>query len=152
MRVDDLKPGAVLAIGRAASVQVGGTRGFVLRLPSVCHKPTYHGWVWLTGYVLDMTGEVCGRREIFVQLSGLRVLPPGLGQPGRPGGSHMDITEGISVQDLALEHRFYRAMQCLAELAWQRDMTVDALLTLTELLIPGPEPDSEPEPASDVQP
>ncbi|MFY1700153.1 hypothetical protein ACN28G_29690 [Micromonospora sp. WMMA1923] len=67
-------PGDLVFLGRRASVQFGGDRGLWLRVMSVCDKPTYHGWVWLTGYVIDRaTGEATGRREVFVQLAGLHV-------------------------------------------------------------------------------
>jgi hypothetical protein len=38
---------------------------------SVCPKPTYRGWAWLTGYQLDDRGNAVEKREIFVQLAGL---------------------------------------------------------------------------------
>ncbi|MFI2650167.1 hypothetical protein [Micromonospora fulviviridis] len=65
------KPGDELWIGREASVQFAGQR-FVFRVISVCPKPTYPGWAWITGYVLDNRGNAVDRREIFVQLAGLR--------------------------------------------------------------------------------
>ncbi|GIJ22371.1 hypothetical protein Vlu01_29950 [Micromonospora lutea] len=58
-------------ITRDASVQFAG-RSFLFRVISVCPKPTYDGWVWLTGYVLDRRGTAIDKREIFVQLVGLR--------------------------------------------------------------------------------
>lgn len=65
-------PGDELWIGREASVQFAGQPRFVFRVISVCPKPTYHGWVWLTGYQLDTRGNAVAKREIFVQLAGLR--------------------------------------------------------------------------------
>ena len=37
-------------------------------------RPTYHGWVWLTGYVLNDRGDAVDKREIFVQQAGTTVL------------------------------------------------------------------------------
>lgn len=42
----------------------------------------------------------------------------------------------FSAHDLVVESRFYAAMSRLAEVAWQRDMTAEALLVLVDLLIP----------------
>ncbi|MEE6257769.1 hypothetical protein [Plantactinospora sonchi] len=46
----------------------------------------------------------------------------------------------FSAHDLVVESRFYAAMSRLAEVAWQRDMTAEALLALVDLLIPEPLP------------
>lgn len=67
-------PGEILEIGRAASPQFGGNRGIVLRVIAVSDQPTYHGWAWITGYVLDRAGLATDRREVYVNLAGLRVL------------------------------------------------------------------------------
>ncbi|SCL57737.1 hypothetical protein GA0070606_2821 [Micromonospora citrea] len=72
----DPKPGDVVHVGARASVQFGGDRALVFRVIKVCDKPTYHGWVWLTGYVLDRTGKAVDRREIYVQHEGLRLIGP----------------------------------------------------------------------------
>jgi len=80
------KPGDVLYVNRLASVQFGGDRALVFRVIRVCDRPTYHGWLWLTGYVLDRAGRALDRREIYVQQAGLqRVAPPAalVRQPGR---------------------------------------------------------------------
>jgi len=66
------RPGDLVLVSGTASVQFAGDRALVLRVISVCEKPTYHGWIWLTGYVLDRQGRAVERREIFVQLAGLR--------------------------------------------------------------------------------
>lgn len=68
------KPGDVVRVGGRASVQFGGDRALVFRVIKVCDKPTYHGWVWLTGYVLDRAGKAVDRREIYVQHEGLRLI------------------------------------------------------------------------------
>ncbi len=57
-------------ITRDASVQFAGQR-FLFRVISLCPKPTYDGWAWLTGYVLDKHGSATEKREIFVQVAGL---------------------------------------------------------------------------------
>ncbi|MFY1635124.1 hypothetical protein ACN27F_17930 [Solwaraspora sp. WMMB335] len=70
------EPGDVLMIGPEASVQFAGDRGFRFRVISVDSKPTYEGWVWLAGYILDRHGDATERREIFVQRRGLyRTVP-----------------------------------------------------------------------------
>jgi hypothetical protein len=69
-----LTAGTVLHIGRECSVQFAGTRALRLRLVSVDDKPTYPGWVWLTGYVLDARGDATAKREVYVQRAGIRVL------------------------------------------------------------------------------
>ncbi|MEU7980849.1 hypothetical protein AB0B63_20230 [Micromonospora sp. NPDC049081] len=72
------RPGDLLVVDRAASVQFAGERALRLRVVSVCDRPTYDGWIWLTGYVLDRRGEATAKREVFVQLAGLRPVsaPP----------------------------------------------------------------------------
>ncbi|PZF96487.1 hypothetical protein C1I93_13825 [Micromonospora endophytica] len=74
-------PGDLLLIDSRASVQFAGNRALLFRVVSVSDRPTYHGWIWLTGYVLDRRGEAIDKREIYVQLAGLRpaasqTLPP----------------------------------------------------------------------------
>ncbi|WP_428965287.1 hypothetical protein [Micromonospora fluostatini] len=70
-------PGDLLTVDGRASVQFAGARALTLRVVSVSDYPTYHGWIWLTGYVVDRRGLATAKREIFVQLAGLRpALPP----------------------------------------------------------------------------
>ncbi|MDG4828269.1 hypothetical protein O7627_02985 [Solwaraspora sp. WMMD1047] len=69
------KPGDVLLIDGRASVQFAGDRALRMRVTSVCGRPTYRGWCWLTGYSLDPFGNAEERREVFVQVAGLQVLP-----------------------------------------------------------------------------
>ncbi|MDG4759178.1 hypothetical protein [Micromonospora sp. WMMD710] len=64
-------PGTELWIDREASVQFLRQR-FRFRVISACSKPTYRGWAWITGYQLDDRGNAVEKREIFVQLAGLR--------------------------------------------------------------------------------
>lgn len=67
-------PGDLVLIDGRASVQFGGDRALWLRVTSVCDKPTYYGWVWLTGYAVDLaTGKALARREVFAQIAGLQI-------------------------------------------------------------------------------
>lgn len=95
-----IRCGAVLRVGRAASVQFADNRALVFRVIR-CHDwSTYDGWMWLDGYVLDGTGLASDRRSIFVRIDGLepvRVVaartrttrreprPPATGGNGRAG-------------------------------------------------------------------
>ncbi|MEW2378824.1 hypothetical protein AB0883_22365 [Micromonospora sp. NPDC047812] len=65
-------PGDLLIVDGRASVQFAGDRALTFRVVSVCDQPTYAGWIWLTGYVLNRRGEATDKREIYVQLAGLR--------------------------------------------------------------------------------
>lgn len=75
-RRQELRPGDIFTIDRQASIQFGGDRRLIFRLTSVDQKTTCHGWVWLNGYELNQRGEAVGKREIFVQLAGLRAVQP----------------------------------------------------------------------------
>jgi len=66
------KAGDVLVIDGAASVQFRGDRRILFRLIRVDVRPTYDGWVWLHGYSLDGHQQAVERRDIFVQLAGLK--------------------------------------------------------------------------------
>ncbi|GAA3755068.1 hypothetical protein [Micromonospora maritima] len=79
------QPGDVLRIDGHASVQFGGDRALTLRVVSVGPELTYTGWVWLTGYVIDRRGVATARREIFVQLAGLRRVEAPARRAGRSG-------------------------------------------------------------------
>lgn len=82
-----LKPGDVLHVNQDASVQFGGDRALIFRIIRVSDQPTYHGWIWLTGYVLDKAGKALARREIYVLEAGLqRATPPqaAIPQTNRP--------------------------------------------------------------------
>ncbi|MFI7649054.1 hypothetical protein ACIBTZ_23690 [Micromonospora sp. NPDC049460] len=65
-------PGDLLVIDGRASVQFAGERALTFRVVSVSEQPTYDGWIWLTGYVLDRRGEATAKREVYVRLAGLR--------------------------------------------------------------------------------
>lgn len=67
-------PGTVVHIGEACSVQFAGRRALRLRVVSVDDRPTYPGWIWLTGYVLGPKGQAVDKRELYVQTAGLKVL------------------------------------------------------------------------------
>ncbi|WP_229398850.1 hypothetical protein [Micromonospora okii] len=84
-------PEEEVLISREASVQFAGQPAFVFRVISVCPKPTYAGWLWVTGYQLDGPGNAVAKREIYVRLAGLkrvhRADGPGSGSAlvSRPG-------------------------------------------------------------------
>jgi hypothetical protein len=84
--LEQLRPGAVLFVDGCASVQFAGDRALTLRLTSVSDRPTYAGWVWLTGYVLGPRGEATAKRELYVRTAGLhvqRAAPPAVRQQAR---------------------------------------------------------------------
>ncbi|OZV81051.1 hypothetical protein CA850_12980 [Micromonospora echinospora] len=67
-----IKPGDLLRVDGCASVQFGGDRALTLRVVSVLDdRPTFDGWIWLAGYVLDAKGLATDKRELFVQRAGL---------------------------------------------------------------------------------
>ncbi|MEO3771783.1 hypothetical protein [Micromonospora sp. B9E7] len=82
-----LNSGDVVLIGPACSVQFSGARALRIRLVSLGDADPYHGWVWLTGYVLDAKGAATDRREVYVQRAGIVVEQrrPGSPQAGRSG-------------------------------------------------------------------
>ncbi|MEH1014280.1 hypothetical protein V6U90_14350 [Micromonospora sp. CPCC 206060] len=84
------RPGDVVLVDGRASVQFGGSRGFLFRVISVSDQPTYHGWAWLTGYVLDRAGQATGKREIFVQPAGLRRVSESAGHRA-PGTARRSV-------------------------------------------------------------
>jgi hypothetical protein len=65
------RPGDLIGLTRAASVQFAEDRAAMFRIISIDQRPTYAGWVWLVGYTLDKHGQAVERREVFVQTSGL---------------------------------------------------------------------------------
>ncbi|MGC1212823.1 MAG: hypothetical protein WA890_16320 [Micromonospora sp.] len=70
------KPDDLLRVDGRASVQFAGGRALTLRVVSVCDRPTYAGWLWLTGYVINRAGQATVRREVYIQLAGLRRHAP----------------------------------------------------------------------------
>ena len=66
------RPGDVVELTASASVQFAGAQGLCFRVSRVDLRPTYVGWVWLVGYTLDHRGRASERREVFVQVAGLR--------------------------------------------------------------------------------
>ncbi|MDG4783404.1 hypothetical protein O7614_27500 [Micromonospora sp. WMMD961] len=82
-----LKSGDVVLIGSACSVQFSRDRALRIRLVSIGDVDSYHGWVWLTGYVLDAKGAATDRREVYVQRAGIIVeqKPPASLPAGRSG-------------------------------------------------------------------
>jgi hypothetical protein len=86
--VTDLpRPGEVVLITGTASVQFAADRAIALRVTKVQLWPTYHGWVWLSGYQLDRTGRATESRTVYVQVDGIRRAPtrPAPRQRPRPG-------------------------------------------------------------------
>lgn len=75
------RPGDIFLVDRSASVQFAGDRGLRVRVVRVDQKPTYDGWVWLTVYVLGPDGDAVARRNIYVQVAGLRPVPAVAGGP-----------------------------------------------------------------------
>ncbi|MFY1687334.1 hypothetical protein [Plantactinospora sp. WMMB782] len=67
-------PGEVIGVGAAASTQFGGNRKLVLRVITIDSRPTYYGWCWVVGYVLDRAGEAVEKRELFVRVAGLALV------------------------------------------------------------------------------
>jgi len=65
------RPGDVLHVGGAASVQFQGERAITLRVIRVDPRMTYDGWLWIDGYVLGASGDAIERRVIFVRRDGL---------------------------------------------------------------------------------
>jgi hypothetical protein len=63
--------GQVFRVGAEASIQFQG-RELTFRVIRVDNRPTYQGWLWLDGYVLDALGNAVDRRTIFVRRAGLR--------------------------------------------------------------------------------
>jgi hypothetical protein len=66
-------PGDVLRIDGRASVQFQGDRALRFQVIRVDQRPTYDGWLWLEGYVLNNRGRAVQRRRIFVRQTGLRL-------------------------------------------------------------------------------
>lgn len=86
-------PGDLLVIDGRASVQFAENRALTFRVVSVCDWPTHEGWVWLTGYVINRRGDATAKREVWVQLAGLRPVPapaspPRGGRYLRPQDAH----------------------------------------------------------------
>lgn len=67
--------GDVLHVTKDASVQFI-TRSILFRVIRVMEdqtRRTFAGWMWLEGYEIDnVTGDAVERRQIFVQVAGLR--------------------------------------------------------------------------------
>ncbi|MEU7618884.1 hypothetical protein AB0B27_22700 [Micromonospora rifamycinica] len=81
------RPGELLIVDRAASVQFAGERALRFRVVSVGEIVPYRAWLWLTGYVLDRHDRAVARREIFVRLDGLRPAPPSAPPPRADRGN-----------------------------------------------------------------
>lgn len=65
------RPGAVVLVGPAAGCQFAGGRRLVMRVIHARHA-NWDGMAWIEGYVLNEHGAATGRREVYVQVNGLR--------------------------------------------------------------------------------
>lgn len=81
--VTPLRAGDLLHLDRAASVQFVNPITFCLI--RVLDRPTFDGWIWIDGYELNKKGDAVARRELFVQLAGLRKLSASAPAPRRGG-------------------------------------------------------------------
>ncbi|MDG4800445.1 hypothetical protein [Micromonospora sp. WMMD980] len=96
------RPGDLLRVDGRASVQFGGDRALTFRVVAVGPELTYTGWTWLTGYVLGQRGVATAKREIFVQLTGLRpaeepVPPRRTGRVAQPQAQSNRVRTSASV-------------------------------------------------------
>jgi hypothetical protein len=68
------RPGQVVVLDRAASVQFDGDRGLTVQILEVDEQPTLEGWTWLTVAVLGPPAarKRAAVRTVFVQAAGLR--------------------------------------------------------------------------------
>ena len=86
------RSGDVLKLTRSASVQFATPIAF--RVIRRHERETYEGWVWLDGYELDSVGDAVARRDVFVQIAGLRWMSdkpatPSAARPVPPGVRNM---------------------------------------------------------------
>jgi hypothetical protein len=113
-------PGDVLVVDHEASVQFSGQCRLLLRVISVSARPTYQGWGWVSGYLLDGSGVATGRREIFVRLEGLRRHESGAGRPRNEGpGESVPVAGGTRPGarrsgSARSAHRFQPDGRCIA--------------------------------------
>jgi hypothetical protein len=89
------RPGQIVVLDRAASVQFDGDRGLTVQILEVDQRPTLEGWAWLTVAVL---GPPAARRRaavrtVFVRPAGLRpaTIPEEL--LGMPRGRRVPAAE-----------------------------------------------------------
>jgi hypothetical protein len=76
-----LVTGHVLLLDREASVQF--VTPIMVRLVRVLPRETYEGYVWLDVYELNAAGDAVARRELFVQIAGIK---PGRDPLAAPNG------------------------------------------------------------------
>ncbi|WP_436532598.1 hypothetical protein [Actinoplanes sp. HUAS TT8] len=84
------RSGEILLVGRAASVQF--TTPIMVRVIRVHDWQTYVGWIWLDVYEINSAGDAIDRRSIFVQVNGLRRIPPGV-RRAQPEGAPDDAAD-----------------------------------------------------------
>jgi hypothetical protein len=99
------RPGDVVRLDAAASVQFGGASARTVRVLEVHDWPTCVGWVWLRVRVLHPAAPVGSRvRDVFVQLHGLRPAEPRrrtrtgsrTGHPARGGSAAVPAGRGVA--------------------------------------------------------
>jgi hypothetical protein len=66
--------GDLVALSRSASVQFAGERAILLSVIDVSLKTYTEGWCYLTGYEVNADGDANAKREVFVKISGLRIV------------------------------------------------------------------------------
>ncbi|MEV1132221.1 hypothetical protein [Agromyces sp. NPDC049794] len=107
-------PGDLLVVDGRASVQFAGDRALTFRVVSVCDRPTYAGWVWLTGYVINRAGRATAKREVYVQLAGLHpaAIAPPAPRRQRNGDTGTSATGSASTHAAASPSRRRRRHWC----------------------------------------
>ncbi len=78
------RPGAILLVDEEASAEFARSKRLTFRVTRLPDRPSYPGWIWLRGYVLNRSGMAVEQREIHVRLSGLK--RPWTAEP-RPGSA-----------------------------------------------------------------
>lgn len=75
--------GDVLLLDRAVSVQF--TRPILFRVVRCRPWTTYEGWKWIDGFELNAAGDAVERRDVWVQLHRLRMVPQPINQRPKEG-------------------------------------------------------------------
>lgn len=66
------RAGDTVMLDGEASLQFAGNRAIKLIVAALDQRPTYDGWAWIRGYVLNSKGLAVAQREVFVLLAGVR--------------------------------------------------------------------------------
>jgi hypothetical protein len=64
--------GDVILIGPTAGAQFAGGRHLIMRVSKITASKSWDGMAWIDGYVLNPQGVATERREVYVQVNGLR--------------------------------------------------------------------------------